>query len=522
MTASLVRSVRRAVAVVLVVALLPQIAPPRSVAAPGDFIADVVVSEPYPQNVAPSVAFDGTYLYHTGYGGSVLHRIDVPPAGGPHPATGQVDVTIVGASSGIMTLSYDAGRDAFWAVGGDGTSIYLLSKTGAAALQFVIDPANDRPQFQAGPFATEAKIAYDRTDDTIWYSPDATVRIYHYHTAADALGTAQLVSATPFINVGLAPNDMTPQCGYSQSSGVAVGGANLFVTAAGCSYYFEYTKTGQKVAYYAYNLTGQFNTQDLECDSRSYGVGVFWVRDGYNGHIRAFEQPGADACVFGGGTPAAPAPSGFPVVRALVPSSFPLHANSHAVAMPGTVESGDLLVALFTNHAWAAVTTPSGWTLLGTTVNGTQVRTSRFAKRADGTEGGTTVDFKTSIQETAVAHVYRIAAWFDDGNLANAVADAAVVGRSTTPDPPALDPVAWDVANTLWIAAYGAQNLGQTFAYPTAYTNGRYDESGGIVGRTSTASARRDLATPVADPGSFSNQALQSWVAVTIGIRGAP
>ena len=35
----------------------------------GDLIADVMVNEPYPDYVAPSVAFDGRYLYHTGQAG---------------------------------------------------------------------------------------------------------------------------------------------------------------------------------------------------------------------------------------------------------------------------------------------------------------------------------------------------------------------------------------------------------------------------------------------------------------------
>src|SRR5207247_2913877 len=73
----------------------------RAAAAPGDAIADVTIAEPYPEIVAPSVAFDGRYLYHTGYGGSVLHRIDVPPVGTPSAASGQVDVPITGAASGI-------------------------------------------------------------------------------------------------------------------------------------------------------------------------------------------------------------------------------------------------------------------------------------------------------------------------------------------------------------------------------------------------------------------------------------
>ena len=278
-------------------------------AARGDLVAEVITPEgsgfTWARGISPSVAFDGRYLYYTEYGGSILHRIDVPPAGGSTPATGMVDVPIVGTESGIMTLSYDRSRNGFWAVGGNGLSIYFLTKAGSATLVYRIDPVADRPGFQTGPFATETKIAYDGTDDTIWYSPDATSRIYHYQTVADMLGTAALVAATPYIDVDVAPNDIAAQCGYSQSSGVAVGGAHLFITVAGCNYYFEYTKTGGKVAWYAYNFSGLQSSQDAECDNVSYPVSVLWIKEGYQGRIRAVEQPAAGACVYGGGIPPA-------------------------------------------------------------------------------------------------------------------------------------------------------------------------------------------------------------------------
>src|SRR5207247_3785825 len=60
-------------------------------AAPGDLVADLIVAE-YPNATSPSVAFDGHFLYHVDYGGSVLHRVDVPPAGGPYTASGHVDL----------------------------------------------------------------------------------------------------------------------------------------------------------------------------------------------------------------------------------------------------------------------------------------------------------------------------------------------------------------------------------------------------------------------------------------------
>lgn len=296
-------STLRSLAVLAIVAALTTTAVQLGLAAPGDRVAEVTTIEgtgpTWARGISVSIGFDGQHLYYTEYGGQVLHRIDVPPAGGPTPATGQVDVVITGVPSGVMNIAYDAGRDLFWATGSDGLSVYTITKTGAATLQFTIDPLTDRPGYSEA--VEEVKIAYDRADDTLWINPDASARMYHYHTTPDALGTAQLVTATPFIDVGVAPNDVGAQCGYSQSSGVAVGGSNLFLSVAGCPYFFEYTKTGVKVAWHPMSNP---SPGDFECDDLSYAVDVIWVKDTWEGRIQAYEVP-AGACAYGGG-PAAP------------------------------------------------------------------------------------------------------------------------------------------------------------------------------------------------------------------------
>src|SRR5215510_73752 len=110
---------------------------------PGDLITEIITSEVFGA-VGKGIASDGQFLYYTEWAGNTLHRINVPPPGLSTP-TGKVNIPIQGMISGIMTLSYDAGRDAFCAVSGDGLSIYLLDKLGRATLRFIIDPTTDRP-----------------------------------------------------------------------------------------------------------------------------------------------------------------------------------------------------------------------------------------------------------------------------------------------------------------------------------------------------------------------------------------
>jgi hypothetical protein len=249
--------------------------------------------------IAKAVAFDGHYIFYGEYGGSMLHRINPPPTGAS-AAAGHIDIPIVGAPGGIMTIAYDLGRDRFWAVSTDGASIYLITKTGMATRQFTVDQASSLPgQCKQGYCQTEVKIAYDRTNDTIWYSPDTTRRVYHFQSGPDVLGKAVPVAATPYVDVDVPPNDVSAQCPYgSYVSGIATGGSSLFFETSACSYYSEFTKTGTRVG-----VTARPNQTSggLTCDNLTYPVSVIWFRDGWNGHIYALEQPRANACVYGGG-----------------------------------------------------------------------------------------------------------------------------------------------------------------------------------------------------------------------------
>src|SRR2546422_2741827 len=277
-------------------------------ASAGNTVADVIT----PEGAVPEigVAFDGQYLYYVERNGTVLHRIDVPPPCGnpcaPAAATGHLDIPITSplnplGFAGINAMSFDSRRGVFWAAGSDGLSIYQLTRTGIATAAFSIDPVTGRrgackptlcfPSLLDG-------LAYDAADDTIWYKPDASNRIYHYLTHGDLLGRA-ILAPTPYVDTDVPPNDLASQCGFNYPSWVVVGGGDLFVGADRCQDYFEFTKTGTIAGWAAYNFRGTPDG-DAECDNVSYSVSVIWTRDVNDGHIRAAEQPAAGACVYGG------------------------------------------------------------------------------------------------------------------------------------------------------------------------------------------------------------------------------
>jgi len=223
------------------------------------------------------------------------------------------------------------------------------------------------------------------------------------------------------------------------------------------------------------------------------------------------------AYVLGGACTSASAPA----VQSITSTTVSTASTTHNVSMPATVEPGDLLLALFTNDGGATITTPGDWTAVGSTADSTNLRASVFAKYADGTEDGGTVNFQTSASETATAQVYRILAadWYGSTTTGVDVTGASA-GTTTTPDPASLDPGSWDIEPTLWLAYAGGSTYSSVTSYPSTYTNGTHtvttatDDTG-----ASTSSARLTTSAASENPGSFTMASSSSGVAYTVGVR---
>lgn len=210
----------------------------------------------------------------------------------------------------------------------------------------------------------------------------------------------------------------------------------------------------------------------------------------------------------------------FPQVGEITVTQFGVDATAHLVNMPAAVDAGDLLICLFSNDNSARYpATPAGWTLLWSGTTGS-TSFSAFAKDADGTEDGTTVDFVTSSSEMAVAHVYRITAASWLGTLGtDVVVGTPATGTNVNPNPPSVTPGWTD--DTLWIACFGGNNDNTVSAFPTNYTNTTSHNSGGGTGGCTLGSCRRELNAGSDDPGFFTFSESTGWVANTIAIRPA-
>jgi hypothetical protein len=263
---------RRAVALTLATVVALVLAAP-AVAASGDVLADLA-----PPGAAggTSVAFDGQHLYYTDRAGVVLHRVGTD-------GSEAAQTPIVGAP-GIGALAYDATRDAFWGVDVTGLNVYLVQKNGIALPHFTIVPALDLPGACNSLLGCSARvsIAYDGIDDTLWYVPQGSSRVYHFDTVGHPLG---------FFDPSLAP-----QCPLGTVSGVAAGRTGLYLSAGTCVTLFRYDKNGARLT--AFDAAGS-RVADVECDSDTFAGHAAWARAD-DGHLRAVALP-PNTCVTGGG-----------------------------------------------------------------------------------------------------------------------------------------------------------------------------------------------------------------------------
>ncbi len=252
---------------------------------------------------------------------------------------------------------------------------------------------------------------------------------------------------------------------------------------------------------------GEWYETNVRYDSRRYGVSANY----YEGK----------AYLFGGGCQLQDAP----IVESVTPSTFSSNTTTHNVNMPGSVAAGDLLIALFTNDGSATVSDPDGaggWEQITTQNNGNSVRGSVWAKVATGSEGGTSVNFQTSANETAAAQVYRIAAGSWSGSLSTGV-DAANGPSSTTssPNPPGLNPAAWGAENTLWLAYAAGGTYTSISSPPSGFSDPQHSNGGTGTSGASVGSARRSSISESEDPDSFSMNASQASTTFTIAVRPA-
>ena len=212
----------------------------------------------------------------------------------------------------------------------------------------------------------------------------------------------------------------------------------------------------------------------------------------------------------------------FPVIQSVTGTGFATNTTGHACALPATVTADDLLILLFYSlHEVATTTTPTGWTEeLSVQFGASPDNACRvYTLKAAGTEGGGTVDVVTDPGNHAAAQIYRITSWSE--TLTDVEAGSAT-GSGTAPNPPDLTPSGGG-KDHMWLACdYSIDDDVTLDTYPTNYTDGAQQKSGG-GGNDGPAvgSARRELNATAEDPGVFALASSEAWAGVTIVIPPA-
>lgn len=207
----------------------------------------------------------------------------------------------------------------------------------------------------------------------------------------------------------------------------------------------------------------------------------------------------------------------FPQVLSITKTSLQTDATSHAIAMPATVSSGDLLIAIVTVDGSDLPTTPSGWTQLSAPALIGSARGALYYKVAAGTEGGTTVDFATPAAEAGAALVYRIKA----GTFSSTPeATSAALANVSTVAPPDITP-SWGSAKDLFIVCYCEDTGYDVTTWPYLEGRSTAGEEQESADGAACVSCWTQVETASFNPADFVQAFSRSCYAFTIAVRPA-
>ncbi len=247
-------------------------------AAAGDLLGTV----PLPGNGACSVAgtFDGTYYMtiNSDFCSGQTIGIYLPPADGNSSATLVSNKSIVNSSGDSVTISalaWDPSRSMLW--GAYGNDVYLINISDPTVSGDALAELQFNPNVGGLPLVDG--LAYDASDDSLYYSPDVDCNVYH------------------FSSLGVLMNTITPKNSSGDSdcrvSGVVVGSNNtLYIGRDGFNEIRRIDKTtGDFISNFA---TTVGRVEDLTCDPVTYAPKeAILAKDAYIGLYEAFEvEPG--------------------------------------------------------------------------------------------------------------------------------------------------------------------------------------------------------------------------------------
>ncbi|MBO0881702.1 MAG: hypothetical protein J2P17_15450, partial [Mycobacterium sp.] len=175
--------------------------------------------------------------------------------------------------------------------GAGNVAVYSIQVGIQNALQTT--PIGTATQLFTGPSAGGSfcdGLAWDSSDKSIFEGPHASATISHFSQTGVPLQPPTVNSPCPVTN------------GSSSTSGLAVGGASLFVACGADTEIFQIDKTGANRFSFPPFSVGK-NIEGMECDPSSFaasGSAAVWARDASLNQVYAFALPRFQCGLVGG------------------------------------------------------------------------------------------------------------------------------------------------------------------------------------------------------------------------------
>ncbi len=195
--------------------------------------------------------------------------------------------------------------------------------------------------------------------------------------------------------------------------------------------------------------------------------------------------------------------------------------STPTINLPGSIVSGNTLVALFRSAAGGAIGFPAGWTeLVDASADGADDQMAVAWRKADGTEGST-IDL-TSGNGKFAAIVWQISGATDPTITAPEISTVAT-GTDDAPDPSTVTPTGGSKDYLfLWLGGWEGKQTSPPSGNPTNYSGPLGASSGGPGSAASNcrvAGAHRELTAASEDPGSWTISASDDWSAYALAVH---
>lgn len=191
--------------------------------------------------------------------------------------------------------------------------------------------------------------------------------------------------------------------------------------------------------------------------------------------------------------------------------------NNIAVSKPSGIQAGEMMLLLVTADGGESISYSTGWTELSEWSAGAINSSVAYRIVNNSPQDNCTLTFGSNSGWTyTILRIDR----FQPGVAPELVTAS---GNSLAPNSGSLNPSAWGVEDTLWLA-YAALDQSTPTAsftgFPSGYTDVRGDGSSFATYGTRQQVTSLDQNVDSADPGAYSLNTSRPWTAATIGIRG--